>query len=693
MIELAFVRFPSTSAYAGPPIIYLAGGPGGSGIALARNPRFPVFMAMRAAGDVIALDQRGTGLSSPNLACPQGVVHPLDQPLTRAAEVKRLRATASACAAHWRGQGVDLSAYNTEESADDIEDLRRALGAEQLVLWGASYGTHLALATLRRHPSLAVRAILAGVEGPDDTFKLPSNSDRQLDTIAALVRADPTLRIAIPDLRATLRTVLARLDRAPVAARLEDPAVRTGNSTVRDSVTLVIGRYDFLNFINGALGNGEGMAYVPAIIAAAARGDFSLPARYILAGRRLASVGSAMGNAMDCASGASVARRQRLAREARTSLFSTVANDPMLAVCDAWAAGDLGEAYRRPVRSVVPVLFISGTLDLNTPLANAHAVANGFPNARALVIDGASHGDALFLASSDIPRAMLDFLAGKPTPARLSAPFGLAPLSLPAASAERSREPSLAFTHVTLIDGTGGVSRSEMTVIIRGRHIVAVGPTSTVPIAAGTRVVDAHGKYLIPGLWDMHVHIAKAGAQSLALFVANGVTSVRDMGGDFAMIRSLRDSVSAGLRIGPRIKTPGPILEDAANVARMLRDGTVEPVVRFRAPVASVAAAERVVDSVTRLGVDFIKVRTVASRDVYLAIGAAVRRHGLTLVGHMVSTPDDILTAGQRSVEHVILTQLAALPPADRQRVLRDFVAAGIVMVHPGRGREIALHT
>lgn len=248
-------------------------------------------------------------------------------------------------------------------------------------------------------------------------------------------------------------------------------------------------------------------------------------------------------------------------------------------------------------------------------------------------------------------------------------------------SGEPATVRALAFIHVTVIDGTGGAPRAGTTVVIRGRNVIAVGPDSAVRVPADARVVDARGKYLIPGLWDMHVHLAKAGPQSLALFVANGITSVRDMGGDFAIISALRDSVRAGQRVGPRIKTPGPILEDAANVARMLAGGTVEPVARFRVPVATVADAERAVDSIARLGVDFVKIRTVASREVYLAIGQAVRRHGLTLVGHMVSTPDDILAVNQRSVEHVILTQLAALPPAERQRVLKAFVTAGIVMI------------
>ncbi len=180
-IELALVRLKSTSTDPGPPIVYLAGGPGGSGIALARGPRFPLFMAMREFADVIALDQRGTGMSKPNLMCDVMLDYPLDQPGERGRLLSLYEQRARSCAAHWRAQGVDLSAYNSQENADDLESLRQALGVEKITLWGSSYGSHLGLATLRRHGNRIHRAILSGIEGPDHTLKLPSKIQRQLE--------------------------------------------------------------------------------------------------------------------------------------------------------------------------------------------------------------------------------------------------------------------------------------------------------------------------------------------------------------------------------------------------------------------------------------------------------------------------------------------------------------------------------
>jgi len=240
----------------------------------------------------------------------------------------------------------------------------------------------------------------------------------------------------------------------------------------------------------------------------------------------------------------------------------------------------------------------------------------------------------------------------------------------------------LAITDVTVIDGTGDASRPHMTVVISGGKITAVDSTSRVTVPAQAHVIDGRGKFLIPGLWDMHVHLAKTGAPSLGLFVANGVTSVRDMGGDFAVVQGWRSEITAGTRVGPRIRTAGPMLENAERVRRMKASGTVEPVDRFRAPVADTIDARRVVDSVARLGVDFIKVRTAVSRETYQAIASATRSAGLTLTGHGdIVPPEEMLRAGQRSIEHAIYPSLQKRDAATRARLIRELVGAEVAVV------------
>ena len=255
--------------------------------------------------------------------------------------------------------------------------------------------------------------------------------------------------------------------------------------------------------------------------------------------------------------------------------------------------------------------------------------------------------------------------------------------STTAAPGERA---SLAITDVTVIDGTGSAARPHMTVVIVGDKIIAVDsmarPMVPRPLAAQATVIDGRGKFLIPGLWDMHVHLAKSGAASLGLFVANGVTSVRDMGGAFTVVQQFRSMINAGTRIGPRIRTAGPILESAERVRRMKARGTVEPVDRFRAPVADTIDARRVVDSVAQLGVDFIKVRTATSRETYQAIASAARRAGLTLAAHGdIVSAEDMLAAGQRSIEHAIYPSLQKRDSATRARLIRELAKARVAIV------------
>lgn len=247
------------------------------------------------------------------------------------------------------------------------------------------------------------------------------------------------------------------------------------------------------------------------------------------------------------------------------------------------------------------------------------------------------------------------------------------------------RPKPLALTHVTVIDGTGAPPRADVTVLVEGDRITWVGESGKASIPRGARVVNAAGKYLIPGLWDMHVHLAKVGENALPLFVANGVTSVRDMGGDYAVAPRWKREVAAGSRTGPRIMTAGPILESASNVARMKGEKTIEfdtfPVERTRIAVGSAEEAERAVELVAGLGADFVKVRTIESVETYRAIAAAARRRGLPLVGHSTAPPEEIARAGQRSIEHALLPPLGGRAEAERKELFGRLAQNGTAVV------------
>ncbi|HEV7843961.1 MAG TPA: alpha/beta hydrolase, partial [Pyrinomonadaceae bacterium] len=406
LIELAFVRFKSTAQNPGAPIVYLAGGPGGSGTGTATGSRFPLFMAMREIGDVIAFDQRGTGMSKPNLTCYDNLDFPLDVAPTREELIRVTRERSSECAQYWRDyQRVDLSGYNTNESADDLEDLRKALGVKQISLWAISYGTHLGLTTIRRHPQSIERAILAGIEGPDHTLKLPTNIQKHLVDLDRVIKADPNLNKEIPDFLGLMKTVLDRLEKEPVTVEVTDPRTK-------QKVKVIVSKF-VMQYLTGANIGTTVTGSFPAIYYAASKGDYRLAAAAWLEQTRQ-GIGSAMSFMMDCFSGATAARRQRIQLEAKDTLLEDAANQVFPDVCEAWGNPDLGDAFRAPVKSSVPVLFISGTLDARTPISNAEEYRTGFANSTHLIIEGAVHSDPLFLSSPKIKDAMLEFMKGVP---------------------------------------------------------------------------------------------------------------------------------------------------------------------------------------------------------------------------------------------------------------------------------------
>ncbi len=408
-IELAFVRFKSTAKTPGPPIVYLAGGPGGSGIFTAKGSRFPLFMALREIADVIAFDQRGTGYSKPNLGCFDRLSLPLDVAPTREAAIKELRESSKSCASYWRDiQRVDLTGYNTNESADDLEDLRKALGANQISLWSISYGTHLAFATMRRHPKSISRAILAGTEGPDHTYKLPSNIQKHLEDLAAAIKADPEVGKEVPDFLGLMKSVFDRLDAKPETVEITDPQTKLKLKVI---VNKFVMQYIVANNIGTTV-----TARFPALFYRAAKGDFTNPAQVWLEQSR-SEIGSAMSYMMDCASGQTAARRARIESEAKGTLLEDIFNFPFPDVCTEWNAPDLGDEFRAPLRSDVPVLFISGTLDARTPVSNAEEYRKGFSNSTHMIIEGAVHSDPLFLSSPKIKEGMMEFLRGQPVTA------------------------------------------------------------------------------------------------------------------------------------------------------------------------------------------------------------------------------------------------------------------------------------
>ena len=339
-IELSYVRFPATTDVAGAPIFYLAGGPGGSGSDTARGDRFPLFMAMRQHGDVIAFDQRGTGASTALPRCTSSIVPSQVEPLDDRAYADLYRAAARECDAFWRSEGVDIRGYTTGESVRDLSALRAHLEAPKIVLWGISYGSHLALAALDAIPGEIDRAIIASAEGLDQTVKLPARTDAYFARLQAAVDAQPRAKALYPDIAGLVRRVHARLEAEPL---MLDVQPQEGAP-----FPFLLRRRHLQEFAAGLIADPGNAALMLALYRSLDQGDPGLAAFLIGAFERAEApiALSPMPVAMDVASGISEQRLALFEDQRATALLGPYLNFPMPQLHGLWPDLDLGEDFR-----------------------------------------------------------------------------------------------------------------------------------------------------------------------------------------------------------------------------------------------------------------------------------------------------------------------------------------------------------
>jgi imidazolonepropionase-like amidohydrolase len=220
--------------------------------------------------------------------------------------------------------------------------------------------------------------------------------------------------------------------------------------------------------------------------------------------------------------------------------------------------------------------------------------------------------------------------------------------SLPAFALQNN---ALAVTHVTVIDCTGAPAKPNSTVVIVSGHITAVGASASVSIPAGARVVDGSGKFLIPGLWDMHGHLTDATESAFPLLIMNGVTGVRDMGGDLAQIDRWRSEIENGTRVGPHIIRAGPFV-----------DGPKEGVTN-RLTVRTPEEARQAVHDLKAKGVDFIKVHNALAPEAFFALMDEARKEHIPVAVHLPQgvSSAEASDAGAASLEHIETVNESAL--------------------------------
>jgi imidazolonepropionase-like amidohydrolase len=229
-----------------------------------------------------------------------------------------------------------------------------------------------------------------------------------------------------------------------------------------------------------------------------------------------------------------------------------------------------------------------------------------------------------------------------------------------------AQAPAVAITHATVIDVASGRSTANQTVLVEGNRIRAVGSSASLQLPAGARVIDAAGKFVIPGLWDMHVHATGFGIDRLFLPVlaANGITGVRDMFGRVAWYDSARALARRGEIVAPRIVGAGHILDGTPAIW----PGSIG--------VASADEARRAVDSLVDAGAAFIKLYSRLTRDAFLAAADEAKKRGVPFAGHVPSlvSASEASDAGMKSIEH--LQTFTAACASDYDAYLAEYASA-----------------
>lgn len=406
-IELVFVRLRAEGSAGGAPIVYLPGGPGGSGIGVTRSPEaLASFATLAKSGDVILLDPRGVGMSSPRPVCrAPRVLEPHEKFGSVAELIGMVTRATRACVEEWKAKGVDVAGFTNRESAADLEDLRAALGVPKISLFGFSYGTHLALAAIRAHGTNIERAVLVGTEGPNHTRKLPFTLDTQLRKLSLLAARDRSIGGEVPDMAALLERVLRKIDTKPIVVTVHDRATKS-------EVQVPIGADALRRILVADIGDGNDFPVFPALLLTIDRGDPSILSWFVEKRyNQITADVNLMVFGLECSSGATALREQEIRAQAAKSLFGNTTNLLFPEVCSALPAVDLGDEFRGPLVSDVPVLFISGTLDSNTPPWQAEELRWGMPRATHLIVDNAGHEDTLPMP--EVQQAIGDYLAGK----------------------------------------------------------------------------------------------------------------------------------------------------------------------------------------------------------------------------------------------------------------------------------------
>lgn len=385
LIGVGFARIRAARPTGGPPVFLLPGGPGASSLDAFTENEAPSqrqlanFVKFSAAGDVVVIDQRGYSKRGEvlELAAPE---QPLDQPRSPDADAADMVKLAKEAVA--ANPDKDLAGYTIVQCAEDVNDLRQALGYDTISLYGNSFGSQWSFAVMRLHPEIVARAQLGGVEPLDYGYDMPSHVFAALQRIAWDADRDPGLAPYLPKggVMGALRAVRDRFASGPIKVKIKDE--RTGGAE-----TVTLGLQDLQDSL---LGPADAW---PAFVLSLYHRRYDDWAREVIKERKSrARRVKLIGPLIDSSLGVSAEREHLLRTDPGADLLGVGNFHSNIASAPVWPTEDVGDALRLAVPSPIPVLFLHGDWDTSTPIENTLSILPYFPNGRAILVHRGTHG-------------------------------------------------------------------------------------------------------------------------------------------------------------------------------------------------------------------------------------------------------------------------------------------------------------
>jgi pimeloyl-ACP methyl ester carboxylesterase len=373
------------------PIFFLYGGPGFGGLErpLERLGTFEEqWRPFLDVSDLVVVSQRGIGPSKPTTIIETTTKPiPPDQAYDDEKAVAEFQEVLAKEKAAWEKLGLDLSGFTVIEAATDVNDVRKALGYDKIVIWGGSFGSHWGMAIMRYYPEIVERAILRGMEGPDHTYDHPGHLWNVYERVAEEAENAPELKGFVPEggLIQAIETVIRRVEKRPFK-------ITVTNSETNESQDVL---FDGESIKRLARGYSRGLPGWPTDVITLFNGDFSKAAEGIV--RRYKNSGRSFRTAsfymLDCGSGITNRRLAEYNSDPSLKILGRM-NWGYTAGCSVWGS-DLGDEFRQNFETDIPTVIVHGTWDTSTPYENALELVPYFKNSKFIPVNRGPHGAIL----------------------------------------------------------------------------------------------------------------------------------------------------------------------------------------------------------------------------------------------------------------------------------------------------------